>query len=180
MPDNQLELIKKAKKGDKNAFGDIYRLFLTKIYRFVFYLVSDKDLAEDITQDTFVRAWKYLPNFSQERGTIQAYLFAIARNLVIDTKRKKKEFPLYDSYALKLEAKENSESKLITEDTKDVVQDALSKLEYDEKEVVILRYFEDLSYTEIAKVLKKEEGLLRVKVHRALKKLREHLKGYGI
>lgn len=172
MPHELKKLIEAAKKGDKNAYGEIYKVFLSRIYRFIYYLVYDESLAEDITQETFVRAWKAMPRFSSEKGTLQSYLFTIARNLVIDNQRKKKEMPL-EGEAQAVESGEDLENSVVRKEEQTVVRKALNILEGQEKQIVILRYFEELSFSEIAGIVKKNEGTLRVAVHRALGKLKD-------
>ncbi len=174
MPPPPKELVEAAKKGDKDAFGEIYRLFLSRIYRFVYYLVYDESLAEDITQDTFIKAWKAMPGFSLKKGTIQAYLFTIARNLVIDNQRKKKEISL-EAVVVDFEGSDNLEKSYIDSEERGMVRKALTCLDGAEKQMVILRYFEEFSYAEIARVVGKNEGTIRVKVHRTLGKLKDYI-----
>ena len=174
MQNDQEKLITLAKKGDKNAFSEIYRIFLARIFRFIYYLIKDEALAEDLTQDTFVRAWRALPTFSTQKGTLQAYLFRIARNLVIDNQRKRKESALTSDIIEIIESPENLENKIVAKEEKNEVAKALLILDSEEKEAVILRYFEDLSYDEISKTLGKKSGAIRVKVHRALEKLKNY------
>lgn len=176
MPDINT-LITRAKKGDRNAFGEIYRQYLRRIYRFVYYFLGDSNLAEDLSQDTFIRAWRALPNFREERGTLQAFLFAIARNLVIDYQRKRKATAL-DDKVLAIRSEENVEGEYVVKEERKKAKAALARLAPDEKEVVLLRFFEELSYKEIAQITKENEGAVRVKVFRILKKLREYLKDH--
>lgn len=172
MPKDNQDLIKRAKKGDKSAFGRIYKEFLPRIYRFVFYLVPDNAIAEDITQDTFVKAWESLPRFSSKKGTIQSYLYAIARNTVIDHQRKKKESRLDMDYAQQIGSGENLENMLINLERVSKVHEALSSLSKEDRDVVVLRYFEEMSYKEIAEVVNQTEGAIRVKTHRILKTMK--------
>src|SRR3989344_6525043 len=95
MKSKLLQLVKRAVEGDEEAYGQLYKIYVNKIFRFVKYLLNDKELAEDITQNTFVRAWKSIGNFSVEKGSFQAYLFTIARNLARDHIRKKKMQSLF-------------------------------------------------------------------------------------
>lgn len=175
MPEDPKKLVEAAKNGNKEAFGEIYRLYVARIYRFIYYLVTDEPLAEDLTQETFVKAWKALPHFSAKKGSLQAYLFAIARNLVIDRQRKRKEIALSDEAAAILESDENVEENAIIKEDERLVKEALDILEPDERQIVILRYFEDLHFEEISKVVGKKEGALRVEVHRLLSKLRLYI-----
>src|SRR5690242_18012889 len=93
--DDLEQLIHQAQQGEKEAFGQIYRLFYKRIYRFCRVHLYDDETAADLTQETFVKAWKALPSFSfKQGGSFQAFLFRIARNLLIDKSRKKREFQL--------------------------------------------------------------------------------------
>ena len=167
-------LIKKAQQGEKDAFGEIYLLFYKKIWRFIYYLIMDKETASDFTQNTFIKLWNCLPSFNVEKGSLQAYIFTIARNLVIDESRKKKESLLDE--ALEIPSKEDLEENLERKEAAERVQKALEGLGGDEKQIIILRYFEDLSFAEISGILKTKEGALRVRVHRILEKLKKELK----
>lgn len=176
MPLRLDDLVKAAGNGDKEAFGEIYNFFLSRIYRFVYYLVYDEAQAEDITQETFIKAWNAMPRFSLKKGTIQAYLFTIARNLVVDYQRKKKEISLESGKLPDLPGEENLEKRFIKKEETDLVKDALSKLDKEDKEILIMKYFEDFSYTQIGRIIGKKEGAIRVGVHRTLLKLRDYIK----
>src|SRR4030088_1611401 len=90
--DDLEDLIHKAQTGDHKAYGEIYKLFYKRIYRYCHINVYDEAIAADICQETFVKAWRSLPSFSLKNGgSLQAYLFRIARNLIIDLSRKKQE-----------------------------------------------------------------------------------------
>lgn len=174
MNDELLKLISRAQAGEKEAFGEIYKMFIDRIYRYIFYLIYDRELAEDLTQYTFLKAWKALPNFSTENGSLQAFLFKIGRNSVIDYFRKKKDLsidkirdPVSDL---------NIDDSIVLEEEKLNLYKALSYLDDFEKNIVILRFFEELSFLEIANITGKTEGAVRVRTHRALKKLKEIIK----
>ncbi len=168
------KLIKRAKEGDKDAFGQIYNLFLKQIFRFIYFSVRNYELAEDLTQNTFFKAWRSLPSFSLSGGSFRAYLFAIARNLCIDESRKKKEIPL--EAIAEYPSKEDPEEAFSKLETREVVLRALDKLEEDERKLVVLRFLEEFEYGEIAKITGKKEGNVRVSIHRVLKKLNKILK----
>lgn len=167
--DDLSRLIGKAQEGDKNAFGEIYKLFYKRIYRYCQFNTSKHQTAQDLCQETFLRAWKSLSSFSLKGGSFQAYLFRIARNLIIDLSRKKKEIPLPED--LEKEQEEHFESIERQEDI-EKVHIAISKLQEIERQIIILRYFEELTMSEIAKVVGLKEGSLRVRNHRILKKLK--------
>lgn len=171
--ENLIDLINKAKSGNKEAFGSIYKLYYEKIYRFIYYLVFDKHLAADLTQNTFLKMWHAIPKFRTKNGTIQSYLFTIARNLVIDFRRKKKELTL--DLAQDISKDEDLITKISNGEQNEMLRDTLNALDEEERQLLILRFFEDLSMLEIAKVFNKQEGAIRVRIHRILKKMRQYI-----
>lgn len=172
--DDLENLIRKAQKGDKQAFEKIYNLFNKRIYRYCDYNIKTKEVAQDITQETFIKCWKSLPSFSfKEGGYFQAFLFRIARNLIIDESRKRKTVQIEDD--LEGEA-EDLEGLIDQKDEEKKVKEALLRLNDNDRQIIILRYFEDLSFTEVEKVTGIKSGALRVRTHRILQKLKEDLK----
>ena len=168
--------VRRAIKGDKEAYGELYKLFLSKIYRFIYYLVGDEFLAEDLTQNAFLKAWNNLSNFSTEKGTFQSYLYTIARNLVIDSQRKKKTYSL-EGLEDELVSRENHENDLSKEESMRKVHEALDGLEEDDRQIIVLRFFEEMHFDEISKIVGKNSGAVRVKIHRLMGILRHKLEG---
>lgn len=177
MNEEVAELAKRAKAGDKDAFGKIYNLFLEKIYRFIYYLVKDEDTAYDITQDTFVRAYRALPRFDRKRGSFSTFLYTIARNLVIDKQRKRVVLSLDLNFVGEVKYEGDFEESIDLAERSKKVHEVLGSLDKFDKELVVLRYFEDMSFKGIAKIVGKEEGAVRVRVFRILKNLKERLEG---
>ncbi|OGM80746.1 hypothetical protein A2434_02970 [Candidatus Woesebacteria bacterium RIFOXYC1_FULL_41_14] len=177
MSDDYNRFVKRAIVGDKNAFAELYNIFLDRIYRFTYYLVDDEFLAEDITQNTFVKAWNKITTFSLTGGTFQSYLYTIARNLVIDHQRKKKEISLELTIGDNFKSDTNIEENLLRNESMSKVRQVLSVLDEDDRQIIILRYFEELSFNEIALITAKKSGAIRVKVHRLLGILRKKLEG---
>ncbi|MBI2599883.1 RNA polymerase sigma factor [Candidatus Daviesbacteria bacterium] len=164
-------LIQRAQKGNKDAFGEIYKIYFKKIYRYCRINLEREETAKDLAQETFLKAWRALPTFSTGNGgSIQAFLFRIARNLIIDLSRKKIDLPL--DTALEVEAREDIEEQLDRKNDITLVQKALSKLQEEDKQIVILRFFEEMPTAQIAQVVGLSEGNLRVRLHRVLKKLK--------
>lgn len=165
-------LIQRAQKGNKDAFGEIYKIYFKKIYRYCRINLGSEETAKDVVQETFLKAWRALPTFSFDNGgSIQAFLFRIARNLIIDLSRKRKELPL--DTALEIVAKDDMEEKLDRKNDIKLVQQALSKLAPEDKQIMILRFFEEMPTAQIAQIVGISEGNLRVRLYRALKKLKE-------
>lgn len=170
------QLLHKACKGDKDAFGQIYKIYFRKIYRYCRINLNNEAQAEDVAQETFLKAWRSLSSFSTYDGSsIQAFLFRIARNALIDLSRKKQEYPLEE--ALDIESGDDIERELDKKEEIEKVQQALKKLEERERQIVILRFFEEMTGAEIARVMEINEGAVRVRLHRILKKLKEVIGG---
>jgi RNA polymerase sigma-70 factor (ECF subfamily) len=172
--ENPREIVELAQNGDKNAFGLLYKEYFQRIYRYCRIQVQRDELAQDICQETFIKAWKALPSFTQtEEGTFQAYLYRIARNLIIDMSRKKKEYKLED-YA-EIDTGEDFIEQIEKKDTAAKLKVVLDKLSEIERQIIILRYFEDMSHKECAKILRVKEGALRVRTIRTIKKMKNLL-----
>src|SRR3989344_1620957 len=125
--ENEDILIKKAQEGDKEAFGILYKHYFNRIYRYCKVNIYRDDLASDICQETFLRAWKSFPTFTLKNGgTLQAFLFRIARNLLIDLSRKKKEFSL--SIYNEIEIPDNNIEKIAEKESIEIVKKVISKL----------------------------------------------------
>lgn len=165
-------------KLDPEAYGQLYDLYSARIYRFIYFKVSSSVEAEDLTAEVFLKAWEYVKN-RREIENFGGLLYKIARNLVIDFYRRRagKEENLDLIYFERL-----SDSGAVAEKAAKV-QDALSvikslqllKEEY--REVLTLRYVDELDMGEIAEILGKSQIGVRVLIHRALKTLRKVIKG---
>lgn len=173
--DDEVSIIQKAKNGDKQAFELLYKHYFPRIYRYCQASIYRDDLAADISQETFLKAWKALPTFRlRDGGTFQAYIYRIARNIIIDLSRKKKEFSL--TFYEDIETDDDLVEKMARSENIDKVKRALSKLSEKDRQILILRYFEEMSHKETAKIIGIREGALRVKTTRLLKKIKEMLR----
>ena len=180
---NDKELYNRLKKKDKEAFIAAYDAYLDHIYRFVFFKVSSQAEAEDITSQVFLKAWNHIQKSNlTDHKTLKSLLYKIARNTVIDHYRRKSrqlEVSLENQDLAQGEIDESqdihrkveiaSEYKNISERMK------LIKDEY--REVILLRYINELSFGEIAEILDKTKGNTRVLLYRAMKALKEVSRG---
>ena len=172
------DIVLKAQKGDKNAFEELYKYFYKKIYRYCGFNLKRHDVAQDLCQETFLRAWRFLPSFCpQNGGTFQAFLFKIARNLIIDFVRRKKDVSIEE--AENIASKEDLEEEFDKKVNAEKLKKALLQLEDLDRQIILLRYFEEMASCEVAKIIGIRDGALRVRTHRVLKKLKDILEGYG-
>ena len=156
----------------KKIFSKIYDQYVEKIYRFIFLIVNSKEIAEDLTSETFLKGWK---NFKKNQiENPKAFLYKIAKNLIIDFYRKKEKLKTVSAEAKPIADKNiNLEEKILLNSDLKVVMNALSKLREEYKDAIILYYLDGLPISEIAQILDKSENATRVLISRAMKNLRE-------
>lgn len=169
--------------ADKDKqFIKAYDDFADAIFRYCFLRVSGRELAQDITQETFLRVWNYLAEGKNVKN-FRPFLYRVATNLIIDEFRKKKPVSLdamkEDGVDIRL-SNEKDLNELI--DANDAVR-VTAKLEDKYREIIILRYLDGFSVKEIAEIVQESENVVSVRLHRGLKKLKEILShshtGYG-
>jgi len=171
-------LIGKLKLKDKEAFSKIYDLYVDKIYRFVYFKVSSIPEAEDITSQIFLKIWQLsLEGKIKAEKSFQAFLYKIARNTVIDYYRdlrnKRQTVSLEEAINTPDEKTVAQDKEMDKEIEKEDLAEKIKKLKSEYQEIIILHYLNELSIKEIADILKKRKGNVRVILHRALKALKE-------
>ncbi len=168
-----VRLIKRAAGGNFEAFGELYNIYLERIYRYVFYQVRDKMTAEDLTEEVFLKAWKSIDTCRGKEQTFSSWLYRIAHNHVIDNLRSQRKYLSTDMEALaEVSSPElGEEGKLERQEMLEVISD----LPQNQKQVIILKFIEGLGNREIGQVMGKSQGAIRVLQMRALATLRERL-----
>jgi len=168
-------LLYKTKKGDPEAFAKIYNIYVDKIYRFVFLKTSSREESEDITSQTFYKVLEYINNSEKQIENLQAFLYRIARNLIADFYKKTSNRVVEitagtekNLLSRQTDLTEKTDQKMMLER----VKQALNDLSDDYKDVIILYYIEELSVREVAQIMDRTEGAIRVLIHRALETLR--------
>jgi RNA polymerase sigma-70 factor (ECF subfamily) len=171
------ELLLKVSSGDKEAFGQLYDFYAPKIFRFVRLKVGSQALAEDLSSESFLRAWEYLRREEKEvEDSFQALLYKIARNLIVDHYKRKssQEIFLEDDF-MDFLLKEPARDEIASKEEAEELHKALVYMKEEYQSVIIWYYIDELSVPEIAKILDKSQGATRVLIHRALKSLRNAL-----
>lgn len=153
----------------KRRFAKLYNQYADDIYRFLLVHVRDKTLAEDLTADTFLKAWKQIDKFDWKHT--RGWLYAIARNNLTDYWRKKRPKPLEEDFDVPDDKPSHAEVLDKKMEMKRAIK-ALSKLPDEMKSVVSLRFLQGYSVREVAEALDMSEANVRVVQYRALKKLR--------
>lgn len=167
-------LAAEAKAGNKQAFGLLYEEYIRPIYNFIYYKTHHKQTAEDLTSQTFIKAYASISSFEQSRGPFSAWLYQIARNTVIDHYRvSKPSLNIDDVWDLSNgeDVERDVDVKLKVEKIKKYLKNFTSE----QRDVIIMRIWQEMSYAEIADVLGKSEASCKMTFSRAIKKLREEM-----
>ncbi len=165
------------KEKEREIFIGAYDQYLDSIYRFVYFKVGDKDEAQDLTSAIFLKTWNYIQKNKVRPKTLKSLIYKIARNAIIDHYRGKNNSQssiddLGDNLKI-LDEKQDLEKKIEIELDIQVVEEKLMELKDEYREVIILRFTEEFSISEIAVILEKTKGNTRVLIYRALKALKE-------
>jgi len=173
-PFKEKYLIFKAKNKDPESFSQLYNLYVDKIYRFVFFKVKTQEDAQDISSEVFLKAWQYISD-NNEVKNLNALLYRIARNLVIDYYRKssRQDIPIDQQIMEQQEMKMDGIKEVDIRIETEKIEQKLHQLKDDYREIVILRYIEGFSIKEIAEIVEKKPGNVRIILHRALNTLKE-------
>lgn len=160
----------------QKEFGKIYDKFVEKIYRFIFLKVSSQDVSEDLTSETFLRCWEKYRDSNSNIDNMQAFLYRIAKNLVVDHYREKGKIQFVSTDFLAI-PEEKIDLKEKIENSSDLaeIRTALKDINEDYQDIIIWHYVDDLSVPEIAAMTNKSEGAVRVMLSRALSDLRNNL-----
>lgn len=162
-------LIERSRDGDPNAFAELYHRYLPPVYRFIFRRVGgDVTVAEDLTSQVFLEALDHLTKY-QERGKFVAWLFTITRRRLVDRFRKTTMASLEDVSESVLGISDGLEHRQNMKH----LQQILETLDDDQRELLQLRFSAQLSFAEMASVLRRNEAAVKMSLYRVLNKLRE-------
>jgi RNA polymerase sigma-70 factor, ECF subfamily len=175
MENAELKIIEKCQKGELEQFGQLYESYVDKIYHFLYYRTAHKETAEDLTSTTFIKALDNIKKFNPSKGVFLAWLFRIARNSLYDFYRAKKDIVDIDEVIFFLSSPENLPADLDAKNKLKEVEVYLKELPAREREIIVLRVWDELSYREISELLGKSEAACKMAFSRAIGKLREQM-----
>jgi RNA polymerase sigma-70 factor (ECF subfamily) len=157
----------------KKTFSQIYDSCVDKIYRFIYLKVSSQEVAQDLCSETFLKGWQIFKENSQDIENPQAFLYKIARNLVIDHYREKARSQTVDTDSVPItDPDEDLQERAFVNSEIEMVKTAIGDIKDDYQEILTWHYIDDYSISEISQMMDKSEGAVRVMLHRALKALR--------
>jgi RNA polymerase sigma-70 factor (ECF subfamily) len=152
-------LVKNYVAGDENALTILINRHQSKIYGFIYSKLSDRDISDDIFQDTFIKVIKTLKSNSyNEEGKFLPWVMRIAHNLIIDHYRRNKKMPMYREtedfsiFSIMSDNMPNIESQLITSQVENDLRKLIEELPAEQKEVLMMRMYQDLSFKEISEM----------------------------
>ncbi|OGK62356.1 hypothetical protein A2446_02345 [Candidatus Roizmanbacteria bacterium RIFOXYC2_FULL_38_9] len=170
-------LVKLGQKGDIDSYGKLFELLSDEIFRYCMIQLHSVPDSEDIVSETFKKAWSYI--YKYKKDNFRAFLYAIARNLIYDYFDDKKKTNITNIDTFEKFDKHDGKSEILDKVTKDdecqKLHEAIAQLPQDYKEIVILRFIEDLPVQEVAVIIDKSPESVRVTQHRAIAKLKQIL-----
>lgn len=172
MREREKQLIEKCQTGRPEHFAELYDAYVKKIYAFVYYRVSHRETAEDLTSEVFIKALDKIKHYSSDQGTFSSWLYAIARNTVIDHYRKNKNESDIDNL-LGVLSRDDCSEEVAARMRLNQVGKYLKKFSPRQREIIIMRVWDGLSYKEISEITGMSQGGLKMTVSRILRKIRK-------
>jgi RNA polymerase sigma-70 factor (ECF subfamily) len=172
------ELIELFQNGDDSAFNHLVLRYQQKVYWVARRFVNDHDGADDVTQEVFCKVYESLREFRNE-SSVYTWLYRITVNIALNSLRRQKVrefFRIDEMYELEDEDAVAPDEALEQQEQKRLIEEAIAKLPEKQKSVFVLRYYEELPYEEISKVLKTSVGGLKANYFHAVKKIQEYVK----
>ncbi len=167
-------LLFKIRHGDEEAFARLYENYVDALFRFVSFRVKTDEQAQDIVAELFLKLWQHLRATENQVDNLRAFLYRMARNLVVDYYRERQEtLPLDEAINV---GDESGGSRYLSPQQQvslSEIEQAIKKLKPEWQEVVLLAYVEGFKPKEISKIIDKSPAATRVIIHRALQELKK-------
>jgi RNA polymerase sigma-70 factor (ECF subfamily) len=166
-----------AAQADQAAFATLYRRYLDRVYGYAFYQLGDHHDAEDVTERIFLAALRALPDFHDRGSTFRAWLFRIAHNTIVNAHRsraRRRTEPIPDNFQRAAPDADPAGQVALADELRDIRR-VVAQMPDDRRQVILLRFVDDLSTAEIAEVLDRSPGAVRVLLHRSLRDLAARL-----
>lgn len=170
------DLIRNLKRGKEDAYYELLNLYGNKLLKTCFLIIKDKNEAEDIVQETFIKVFKYIKNFKGE-STLYTWIYRIAQNILKDRYKNRISMIPYEDYEVEVDIVEDV---IISKIDREILRHELENLNLIYKQVLILFYFEDLSIKEISEILDEKEGTIKSKLSRGRVLLKNALEKGGM
>ncbi len=164
-------------RDDSEAFGELYRRYIKKIYNYIYYRTNNHHEAEDLTARVFYRALGHIDTYTERGIPFSAWLYRIAHNLVANWHRDRgrRQIISLDDYVGIGAREDPPEEQIETDEEREALLSALSRLPEERQQLIILKYVERLSNAEIGEIMNRTEGAVKSLYHRTLLNLRKEL-----
>lgn len=163
----------KAARQDPKVFGELYRLYVEQVFRYLFSKIGNLHEAEDITAQTFLAAFESFDKFRQD-GHFASWLFGIARNKAMDHFRRRDNLSSMDESS-EIPVEDNTLSKVIQTEQEQALSKLIQALTEKERELLRLRFLAEMSFPEIARFLHRNEEAVKKRTYRLLARLQSQL-----
>jgi len=170
-----MDLVRRSQAGDEEAFAALFQKYKNLVYKTAYLMLGDADEAEDLLQEVFIQVHKSLHTFQPTKGALTTWLHRVTVNRCLNRRRKRRFsfLPLDESSPSSVASRwPSSESRTVEEEA---VRQAVSRLSEKQRAVVILRYYWELAYSEIAHILDIPLGTVKSRLNLALRTLRKEL-----
>lgn len=174
------ELIDRARDGDREAFAELYERYVDVVFRYAMHRVDgDRQLAEDITSETFTRALRRIDTYVDHRSDVGAWFVTIARNLILDHYKSKAHstsvlVPDFASFSRMLPFRRTGPgmaTRIANQSAYTQLWACVAQLRTDQRECVIMRFLGGMSVSQVAKVMGRNDGAIKALQHRAVRRL---------
>jgi len=189
MPQDDLKIIEACLLGNSDAFSGIINRYKAMVYNLAYRMCGNFHDSEDVTQEAFVKTYRSLSHYNPSYR-FSTWLYQITLNIIRDRLKKKKvdsislDRPFPDGQIIKdglISGKENNPEQYLTDqERREKIQQAIMSLPVQYREIIVLRHLEDLSYQELASILKVSPDAVKVRLYRAREQLKYFLKKYNI
>lgn len=169
-------LVRRAIARDRDAFGALYDRHVVRVYRHIYYMVGNAAEAEDLSAQAFLQAWEAIHRYQIRGAPFVSWLLRIAHNLGVSHLRSKRDSSELPETLVDHSRHGNPEEVLQRQVEADRVRQAIMRLRAEQRQVIMLRFVEDLEYREVAEIVGKSVAAVRVIQHRALNALRKQMR----
>ncbi len=176
MSESDEEVAKAVQEGDGELFGELITRYEEKLKRYARRFLAREDEVEDLVQDVFIKSYTNIKSFNPELR-FSPWIYRVAHNTFVNELKRKERYgsTIFDTDTMFafMSAKERADTDTLTEENKKLIGESLSQLSPKLREVLVLHYFEDLSYKEISDVLQIPTTTIGVRINRAKEKLQK-------
>jgi RNA polymerase sigma-70 factor (ECF subfamily) len=175
-PGDSWDLVHSAQQGDTEAFAQLYDRYVDTVFRYVLFRVGDRELAEDVTSETFLRALRRIGSVSYQGRDVGAWFVTIARNLVLDhVKSSRFRLEVTTAEVDIQHVASGPEQEVMSRVTTAALLECVERLGDDQRECIVLRFLQGMSVAETAEIMNRNEGAVKALQHRAVRRLAQLL-----